>query len=40
MRDLGQFVNNDEMTIKSDSTSGVNQLVSRNVRRFRRERGR
>jgi DNA-binding XRE family transcriptional regulator len=38
MRDLGQFVNNDEMTIKSDSTSGVNQLVARNVRRFRRER--
>ena len=38
MRDRGQFVNNDEMTIKSDSTSGVNQLVARNVRRFRRER--
>ncbi|MDX1874126.1 XRE family transcriptional regulator [Mycolicibacterium sp. 120266] len=26
------------MTIKSDSASGVNQLVARNVRRFRRER--
>ncbi|MDX1873259.1 helix-turn-helix transcriptional regulator [Mycolicibacterium sp. 120266] len=27
------------MTIKSDSTTGENQLVARNVRRFRRERG-
>lgn len=32
------FVNNDDMTIKSDSASEENQLVARNVRRFRRER--
>src|SRR6201988_2616430 len=37
MQNLGVFVNNDAMTIKSDNASGENQLVARNVRRFRRE---
>jgi transcriptional regulator with XRE-family HTH domain len=38
MQNWPRFVNNDDVTIKSDSTSGENQLVARNVRRFRRER--
>ena len=33
-----QFVNNDGMSIKSDTEAGVNALVARNVRRFRLER--
>src|ERR1700722_16065704 len=33
-----RFVNNDEMTIKSDGPVDENQLVARNVRRFRLER--
>src|SRR5215469_3654813 len=32
------FVNNDDMAIKSDALLDENQLVARNVRRFRRER--
>ena len=32
------FVNNDDVTIKSDALLDENQLVARNVRRFRRER--
>ncbi len=38
MQNNRPFVNNDEMTIKSDSHGDENQLVARNVRRFRRER--
>ncbi|WP_442929095.1 helix-turn-helix domain-containing protein [Mycobacterium sp. MS1601] len=38
MQNRVPFVNNDGVTIKSDSTTGENLLVARNVRRFRRER--
>ena len=38
MRTARPFVNNDEMLIKSDTAPRENDLVARNVRRFRRER--
>ena len=38
MQNNRAFVNNDDMTIKSDGHGDENQLVARNVRRFRRER--
>lgn len=34
----GPFVNNDDMSIKSDATSPENDLVARNIRRYRQER--
>jgi transcriptional regulator with XRE-family HTH domain len=39
MQTLRPFVNNDDMVIKSDTSPDENQLVARNVRRFRLERG-
>lgn len=38
MQNRLSFVNNDDMAIKSDTHSDENQLVARNVQRFRRER--
>src|SRR6201987_5676801 len=38
MQNNGPFVNNDDMTIKSDGHGDENQPLARNVRRFRRER--
>lgn len=38
MRNRQPFVNNDGMSIKSDGLSSGNELVARNVRRYRRER--
>jgi transcriptional regulator with XRE-family HTH domain len=38
MRTGGMFVNNDEVDIKSDASAHENELVARNMRRFRLER--
>jgi transcriptional regulator with XRE-family HTH domain len=38
MQSTGPFVNNDDMHIKSDGLPGENELVARNVRRYRQER--